>query len=48
MCIVVVHFTEIICCNTEFKNVLIVFENRIVPSQPKEIASCDTLLNYSK
>ena len=27
VCIVVVHFTEIICCNTEITNVLIVFEN---------------------
>ena len=43
-CIAVVHFTEIICCNTEIKNVLIVFENRIVSSQPKAIAGCDTLL----
>ena len=44
MCIVVVHLTEIICCNAEITNVLIVFENRIVSSQPKEIAGCDTLL----
>ena len=42
--IAVVHFTEIICCNTEITNVLIVFENRIVSSQPKAIARCDTLL----
>ena len=26
MCIAVVHFTEIICCNTEITNVLIVFD----------------------
>ena len=43
-CIAVVHFTEIICCNTEITNVLIMFENRIVPSQPKAIAGCDTLV----
>ena len=42
-CIAVVHFTEIICCNTEIINVLIVFENRIVSSQPKTIAGWDTL-----
>ena len=30
VCIVVVHFTEIICCNTEIMNVLVVFENRNV------------------
>ena len=42
--IAVVPFTEIICCNTEITNVLIVFENRIVYSQPKAIAGCDTLL----
>ena len=42
--IAVVHFTEIICCYTEITNVLIVFENRIVSSQPKEMAGCDTLL----
>jgi len=44
LCITVVHFTEIICCNTEITNVLIVFENRIISSQPKAIAGCDTLL----
>ena len=43
MWIAVVHLTEIIYCNTEITNVLIVFENRIVSSQPKEIAGCDTL-----
>ena len=43
-CIVVVHFTEIICCNTEIMNILILFENRIVSSQPKVRAGCDTLL----
>ena len=32
----VVHFTEIICCNTEITNVLIVFENRIVSSQYRQ------------
>ena len=37
MCIAVVHFDEI-------TNVLIVFENWIVSSQPKAIAGCDTLL----
>ena len=30
--------------NTEIMNVLIKFENRIVSSQPKEIAGCDTPL----
>ena len=40
----VVHFTEIICCNTKITNVLIVFEDRIVSLQPKEITGCDTLL----
>ena len=30
--------------NTEITNVPIVFENRIVSSQPKAIAGCDTLL----
>ena len=30
--------------NTEVTNVPIVFENRIVSSQPKAIAGCDTLL----
>ena len=44
MCIAVVHFAEIICCNTKITNVLIVFENRIVSSQPKEIEDSDTLL----
>ena len=44
MCIAVVHFNEVNCCNTEITNVLIVFENRIVPSQPKATAGCDTLL----
>ena len=44
MCIAVVHFIEIICCNTEVTNILIVFENRIVSSQPKAIAGCDILL----
>ena len=44
MCIAVVHFNEIICCNTEVTNVLIVFENRIISLQPKQIAGCDTLL----
>ena len=44
MCIAVVHFTEINCCNTKITNVLIVFEDRIVSLQPKEITGCDTLL----
>lgn len=44
MCHAVVHFTEIIRCNTEIANVLIVFKNRIVSSQPKAIGGCDTLL----
>ena len=44
VCIAVAHFTEIICCNTKITNVLIVFENRIVSSQPKATAGCDTLL----
>ena len=44
MCITVVHFTEIICCNTKITNVLIVFEDRIVSSQPKKITSRDALL----
>ena len=44
VCNAVVHFNEVICCNTEITNVLIVFENRIVSSQPKAIAGCDTLL----
>ena len=44
VCIAVVHFIEIICCNTEVTNILIVFENRIVSSQPKAIAGSDTLL----
>ena len=44
VCIAVVHFNEVICCNTEIANVLIVFENRIVSSQPKAIAGFDTLL----
>ena len=48
VCVAVVHLTEIICCNTEITNVLIVFENRIVSSQPKEIASCDTLLKRNR
>ena len=30
VCIAVVHFTEIICCNTEITNVISVFDNRIV------------------
>ena len=30
VCIAVVHFTEIICCNTENTNVISVFDNRIV------------------
>ena len=42
--IAVVHFTEIICCNTKITNVLIVFEDRIVSSQPKKTTSRDTLL----
>ena len=44
VCIAVVHLTEIICCNTEITHVLIVFENRIVSSQSKAIAGCDTFL----
>ena len=48
VCVAVVHLTEIICCNTEITNVLIVFENRIVSSQPKAIASCDTLLKRNR
>ena len=44
VCIAVVHFTEIICCNTEIMNVLIVFENRKVSLQAWAIAGCDTLL----
>ena len=44
MCIAVVHFNEVNCCNMEITNVLIVFENRIVSSQPKAIAGCDILL----
>ena len=44
VCIAAVHLTEIICCNTEITNVMIVFENRIVFSQPKAISGCDTLL----
>ena len=45
MCIAVVHFNEIIIsCNTEVMNVLIVFENQIISSQPEQIAGCDTLL----
>ena len=48
MYIAVVHFTEIICCYTEITNVLIVFENRIVSSQPKEMAGCDTLLKRNR
>ena len=38
MCIAVVHFTEIMCCNTEFTNVL------NVSLQLKAIAGCNTLL----
>ena len=30
LCISVVLFTEIICCNTEITNVISVFDNRIV------------------
>ena len=30
VCIAVVHFTEIICCNTEITKVISVFDNRIV------------------
>ena len=44
VCIAVVHFIEIICCNTEVTNILIVFENQIVSSQPKAIAGSDTLV----
>ena len=44
MCIAVVQFNEVNCCNMEITNVLIVFENRIVSSQPKAIAGCDILL----
>ena len=29
-CIAVVHFTEIICCNTEITNMISVFDNKIV------------------
>ena len=43
MCIAVVHFTEIFYCPAEIANVLIVFENRIVSSQPKVIEGCDTI-----
>ena len=48
MCIAVVHFSEIICCNTEIANVLIVFENRIVSVQLKATAGCDTLLKRNR
>ena len=48
MCIAVVHFTEIICCNTEIMNVISVFDNRIVSmfllrrvSQPAVTLGCD-------
>ena len=44
MCIAVVHFNEVNCCNMEITNVLIVFENRIVSSQPNAIAGWDILL----
>ena len=44
MCIAAVHFNEIISCNTEVTNVLIVFENQNVSLQLKAIAGCDILL----
>ena len=48
MCVAVVHFTEIICCNTKITNVLIVFEDRIVSLQAKAIAGSDTLLKRNR
>ena len=30
VCIAVLHFTEIICCNTEITNMISVFDNKIV------------------
>ena len=41
VCIAVVHFTEIICCNTEITNVISVFDNRIASvSFKKGITAC--------
>ena len=46
--IAVVHFTKIICCNTEITNVISVFDNRIVSmfllkrvSQPAIALGCE-------
>ena len=54
VCIAVVHFTEIICCNTEITNVISVFDNRIEPmfllrrvSQPVISLGCKDTIRSS-
>ena len=47
------HFTEIICCNTEIRNVISVFDNRIVSafllrrvSQPPIALGCEDTIRF--
>ena len=54
VCIAVVHFTEIICCNTEITNVSSVFDNRTVSmfllrsvSQPAIALGCEDIIRFS-
>ena len=54
VCIAVVHFTEIVCCNTEITNVISVFDNRIVSmfllrrvSQPAICLGCEDIIRFS-
>ena len=54
VCIAVVHFTEITCCNAEIPNVISVFDNRIVymfllrrVSQPAIDLSCKDTIRFS-
>ena len=54
-CIAVMHFTEIICCNTENTNVISVFDNRILSmfllrrvSRPAIALGCEDTIRFSK
>ena len=54
MCIAVVHFTEIVCCNTEITNVISEFDNSIVSmfllrrvSQPAICLGCEDIIRFS-
>ena len=54
VCMTFVHFTEIICCNTEITKVISVFDNRIVSlfllrrvSQPAIALGCKDTIRFS-